>query len=158
MVPTTVWRGQPVTAPPQGQTFLVADDNDGYADALGQDLQGRGGRMLRARSAREGIALFQAHRAALDGVITDIDMETQLAGMRLVYHINRAKFSGSLTVTTTGLDASWAFAWNRWVFTRLFPVDYLIPKRPIRRRGEVLWLRTAARRRVVLCSDHGGNR
>ena len=140
------WHGQAVVAPPAAGHYLIVDDNDRYAAALAADAQARGGTSLRARSAREGIDLYRERFATLAGVITDIDMETQLAGLRVVYYLNRQGFRGILAVATTGLDAAWAFRWNRWVFSRLLPVDYLIPKRPIRQAGQVLWLQTGAQR------------
>ncbi len=142
-----VWHGHAVVPAPGGGRYLVIDDNDRYAEALMAELHRRGATTLRGRSAGEGIALCRAHGPDLDGIVTDIDMETQLAGLRVVWYVHRRRLPALLAVTTTGLDARWAFRWNRWVFTQLWPVDYLLPKRPIREHGQVLWLATGARRK-----------
>ncbi len=144
----TAWHGHPMSTAPNGDRFLVADDNDRYARALIDDLASRGGVAVRVHSAREGIARLAAETGRFDGIITDIDMETQLSGLRLVRYANRQRFPGWLVVTTTGLDNRLAFRWNRWLFKHGMPVDYLIPKRPVRRDHVVLWLATGAKRRA----------
>lgn len=152
------WYGQPAAPAPAGRSFLVVDDNDRYARALESDLRARGVHTLRAASAAEGIRLFEARADQLDGVVTDISMESELAGLRLVRHVRRRAFPGSLAVASTAFDRRIGFAVNRLVLGHLLPCDYLIPKRPIARGGTVLWLPTPAcdrYRRVIAPGPSG---
>jgi len=143
MTPISVqrWHGLKVTESPVFKRVLVVDDNDYYAEQLMADLVSRGAVCERAHSASEGIAMLNEDAARFDAVITDISMETELAGLRVLRHVRRIAFAGQVGTATTALDARWAFTLNRFFLGVIYQADYLIPKRPITQKGEVLWIR-----------------
>lgn len=143
MTPITVqrWHGLKVTEAPVFRRVLVVDDNDYYAEQLMADLASRGAICERACSASEGIAMLNEDGSRFDAVITDISMETELAGLRVLRHARRIAFAGQVGTATTALDARWAFTLNRFFLGMVYQADYLIPKRPITQKGEVLWIR-----------------
>ncbi len=136
--------------PQEGQIrrVLLVDDNDRYAESLQRDLEERGAVVVRVSSAREGLDALENSAQPFDAVVSDISMEGQLAGLKV---LRRAKKMGSvrlLACATTGLDTRIGFYFNYLVLGLLYRCDYLIPKRPIKQRGHVQWLR-------VFHSRHG---
>lgn len=135
------WHGLEVSESPVFRRVLVVDDNDYYAEQLTADLVSRGALCERACSASEGIAMLSQDSDRFDAVITDISMETELAGLKVLRHARRIAFAGQVGTATTALDARWAFTLNRFFLGVVYQADYLIPKRPITQKGEVLWIR-----------------
>ncbi|AOV18239.1 hypothetical protein BJI67_15265 [Acidihalobacter aeolianus] len=141
--PIRRWHGLAVGESPAFRHVLVVDDNDFYAERLSADLAARGATCERACSAAEGMAMLDAGRERYDAVVTDISMETELAGLKVLRHARRIGFRGQVASATTALDARWAFTLNRFFLGVVYRADYLIPKRPIARDGEVLWIRVS---------------
>ncbi len=121
---------------------LLVDDNDSYADAITQDLENRGASVIRARSAAEGISVLRERANELDGVVSDISMETQISGLKVLRTARRVRdFHGTVTCATTGLDTPVSFFLNRFILGKLYRSDFIIPKRPIRREKKVIWIK-----------------
>ncbi|APZ42007.1 response regulator [Acidihalobacter ferrooxydans] len=134
------WFGLAVGQSPAFKHVLVVDDNDFYAQRLTADLTARGAQVQRARTAAEGMALLERHGADFDAVVTDISMETELAGLKVLRKARRCNFRGRVATATTALDSRVGFTVNRFVLGVLHRSDYLIPKKPIDKDGHVLWL------------------
>jgi CheY-like chemotaxis protein len=144
------YRNRPRSNPPQLKRVLVVDDNKFYAEALTKDVQARGATdVLRAEDAEEGIRMLGERCEGFDGIITDITMETQLSGLRVIRHANRCGFPGVLAVATTGIDNAVGLAFNTMIFGHVYKTDYMIPKKPVQDHGDVMWIETPARGRRV---------
>jgi CheY-like chemotaxis protein len=128
--------------PPQLRHVLLVDDNDRYAKAIGDHLRRRGTVVERVHSAAEGLEALRKRANDFDGVITDITMETQISGLRILARARRLGFEGLLVTASTGLDSPVGYLINRFILGTLYGCDYLIPKRPIKRRGKVAWIRS----------------
>lgn len=146
-----LWFGVAVSESPVFGHVLVVDDNDFYAAQLTDDLIARGARVVRACNAIDGIALLEARGHEFDAVISDIAMETELAGLKVLHKARRCGFRGYLASATTGLDTWWGFALNRLILGGLYGCNFLIPKRPIRTAGHVFWI--PARRNIRTVSS-----
>lgn len=142
MAPTFIrhWHGLVVGEPPVFRCVLIVDDNDFYAQCLSADLAERGAICERAHSAAEGMHMLDVGIDRYDAVVTDISMETELAGLKVLRHARRIGFGGQVACATTALDARWAFTLNRFFLGVVYRADYLIPKRPMARDNEVLWI------------------
>lgn len=141
-------QGTPTPGGPQRgslQRVLLVDDNDRYATALTADLIARGvTEIVRAVNAREGIQRLRDEPGAFDGVVSDISMEHQISGLRVLRAARRISDPDILVAcATTGLDSPIAYRINRFILGSLFRCDYLIPKRPIKRDERVIWIRAA---------------
>lgn len=136
----TIWHGVSAVSPPEMQHVLLVDDNDFYAGKLTRSLQSHSNaKVTRVISAQAAIALLQVHPDIYDGVVTDMSMETELAGLKVLAFCKKIQFSGTVAVATTALDTAWAFFINQWLFA-WYGADYLIPKRFIKKRQGVIWL------------------
>jgi DNA-binding LytR/AlgR family response regulator len=134
------WFGLAVGDSPAFKRVLVVDDNDFYAEQLTTDLAARGAQVERACNAAEGMDLLERRGADFDAVVTDISMETELAGLKVLRKARRCGFRGRVATATTGLDSWWGFTINRFVLGVMYRSDYLIPKKPIVDDGHVLWI------------------
>lgn len=142
------WYGRTASAPPALGRLLIVDDNRRYARALEAHAYDQGaGAVTCARSAAQGIALLGEDGGGFDTVITDLSMEEELAGLRVIRHLRERRYAGTLAVASTAIDTPLGFAVNLLVFALPYRTDYMIPKRPIRRGGGVLWIPSLGRRR-----------
>lgn len=121
------------------------DDNDRYAAAITGDLESRGAHVVRVKSAREGIRLLEAGSDAFDGLITDITMETQVSGLKVLSTARRLHFEGVTATASTGLDTGIGYLLNRFLLGTVYGCSYLIPKRLIKRRKQIAWIRIGRR-------------
>jgi hypothetical protein len=128
-----------VVRPPEFERVLLVDDNDRYAAAITGDLLSRGAEVVRMRSAAAGVEAIRAS-GGFDCIVTDITMETQISGLRVLTAARRTGFRGALVTASTGLDTWPGFVFNRFVLGTLFGCHYLIPKRLIKRRRKVAWI------------------
>ncbi len=119
---------------------LLADDNDRYAKALTEHMLEAGvGEVIRAYNAKEAIEYLKAHGDEVDGVVSDISMETQISGLKVL----KAARKGSkrmVTTATTGLDTKIGYIINYFFLGILYRCDFLIPKRPIKQDGIINWI------------------
>ncbi|MFH1863048.1 MAG: response regulator [bacterium] len=118
---------------------LLVDDNDDYARMLLTHLEPLGYEFQRAKSAAEGCQnLFKSGVAYYGLVVTDITMEGQTAGLRLIRKMRRKGYLGTLIVASTGFNAP-VVAFLAKPFMALWGVDVLIPKEPLK-RGQIVYI------------------
>ena len=111
---------------------LIIDDNDRYADLLLDHLVPRGYQFERARSAQEGMeTLIKAGPQGYSLIVTDITMEGQTAGLRLIRKIRRHGYRGVLIVASTGFNFPIVLHLSR-PFLAVWGVDVLVPKEPLK--------------------------
>ncbi len=125
----------PMSAPQlktSSRSALLIDDNDDYAAMLLEHLAPRGFRFDRARSAREGMEILR-HCGAPNYrlIVTDITMEGQTAGLKLIFRLRRLGFRGVLVVASTGFNLPWVLHVSRPLLA-LLGVDALVPKEPLK--------------------------
>ncbi|MDP8209043.1 MAG: response regulator [Candidatus Electryonea clarkiae] len=130
------------TQPPKLNRVLLVDDNDRYVSALTEHLEKSGVEVFRVETARDGVKAILSDGENFDGIVTDISMEGQLSGLKVLSAAKKSGFSGILTVATTGLDTWFGFFFNRVFFGKLMKCDYLIPKRPIKKSGKIIWIKS----------------
>jgi CheY-like chemotaxis protein len=108
--------------------LLLVDDNDRYAAILDEYFQALGYTSDRARDGAEGYRLFQErgkeHYAV---IVTDITMESQMAGIHMLKKIHKDGYRGTVVVASTGFDFPGATTLSRILLAGI-GIDYLIPK------------------------------
>lgn len=132
------WYGVSALTPPVLQHVLLADDNDFYAKSLINFFALQNTKVTYVTSAQAAIALL-AQPNSFDGVITDISMETELAGLKVLAYCKKIQFSGKVAAATTALNSFWGFFVNQWIFA-WYGADFLIPKKLIRKNQNIIWL------------------
>ncbi len=115
------------------QPALIIDDNDDYAALLLGHLEPRGFHFDRARSAREGLEILNQNGVrGYRLIVTDITMEGQTAGLKLIRQIRQLRYRGVLMVASTGFNSRLVLHLSR-VLMSLWGVDVLVPKDPLKR-------------------------
>lgn len=133
--------GFKVQTPPVFKRVLIVDDNPHYAKRIEADILSRGdAEIVKAENAAEGIALMDKAHNTFDAIVTDMSMETEYAGTRIMRHAKKIGFNGRLCVATTALDYWYGLYTTGLVFRYFYGADYMIPKRPINREEKVYWL------------------
>ncbi len=108
--------------------LLLVDDNDRYAAILEEYFQSRGYTIERARDGAEGYKLFRERgRDYYAVIVTDITMESQMAGIHMLKKIHRDGYKGTVVVASTGFDFPGATTLSRIMLSGI-GIDYLIPK------------------------------
>lgn len=117
--------------------LLLVDDNDRYADILTEYFSPMGYAIERARDGAEGYDMF-AKRGPdyYRVVVTDITMETQMAGILMLRKMHAAGFPGTVVVASTGFDVPGATTLTR-LFLAGIGIDYLVPKTTVLKRDLV---------------------
>jgi len=119
--------------------LLLVDDNDKYARLLTAHFEPLGYEIERAYTAEEGWRIYQErdpeHFAVL---VTDITMESQLAGVGMIRKIKRAGFPGTIVVANTGFDVPGGMAFSRLFFTP-YGVHYLVPKTTVLKEAPLFY-------------------
>lgn len=119
--------------------LLLVDDNDRYAGILADHFSPMGYGIERARDGAEGFRLFE--EKGLDYysvVVTDITMETQMAGIQMLKKMHAAGFRGTVVVASTGFDVPGATTLTR-LFLAGIGIDYLVPKTTVL-KGDLVFL------------------
>ena len=120
---------------------LLADDNDRYAEALTNDLRKRGAEeVIRVFDAATAVLKIREEGDTIDTVVTDISMESQISGLKVLRAARKNRPDRLVVVATTGLDTKLGFLFNRLLLGKLYRCDFLIPKRPIKRDGNIFWI------------------
>lgn len=120
---------------------LLADDNDRYAEALTHDLRKRGAtEIIRVFDAASAVEKLREDGDSIDTVVTDISMETQISGLKVLREAHKGDSKRLVVVATTGLDTKLGFLFNRFFLGTLYKCDFLIPKRPIKQDGRIFWI------------------
>ena len=108
--------------------LLLVDDNDKYARLLSEYFTPLGYEIERAVNASEGLELFSKNeKKHFDVIVTDITMESQLAGIFMIRKIHKMGFAGISVIASTGFDVPMGMFFSR-LFLRPYGVDYLVPK------------------------------
>jgi CheY-like chemotaxis protein len=119
--------------------LLLVDDNDRYAELLAEYFEGYGYTIERARNAREGLELYLNHNKDFyDVIVSDITMESQLAGYSMIKKIFRTDYRGTVVFASTGFDVTFGMLISRYLFKK-YGVDYLVPKTTVIDRSPVFY-------------------
>ena len=111
--------------------ILLVDDNDKYAGLIEEFFTGRGYTLDRAGTAAEGLEQFNAHPSDYYRmIVTDITMETQLAGISMLRKISRLGYPGTVVIASTGFDFPGVIGMTR-VLMRPYGVHFLVHKTTI---------------------------
>jgi CheY-like chemotaxis protein len=114
--------------------LLLVDDNDKYARLLEEYFAPMGYQIERAITAAEGTAkLNEFPPRHFDVLVTDITMESQLAGIFMLGRIKPEQFQGTLVVASTGFDVFGVMPVSRLLF-RAYGAHYLVPKTSVLRK------------------------
>ncbi len=108
--------------------LLLVDDNDKYAALLREHFAPLGYEIRHVVNAAEGRkALEEKGMDYYQVVVTDITMETQLAGLSLVRWMHKQGFGGTVVIASTGFDVSAGMFLGKLLLGS-YGVHYLIPK------------------------------
>ncbi len=120
-------------------TVLVVDDNDKYASHLINYFNQKNIPTQRAVNAAEGYEMFTS--ASYSAIISDITMETQISGLKMVRSIFTSGYKGEIIIATTGFDVRGVMFIGKFLLPIYAGVGWMIPKVPLK-RGEVLFYPT----------------
>ena len=119
--------------------LLLVDDNDKYAALLSEYFSPMGYEIDRAYNAEEGLSLFSKNSSDhYDVIVTDITMESQLAGIYMIKKIHRLGFRGISVIASTGFDVPFGMFFSR-LFLRSYGVDYLVPKTTVIKKAPLFY-------------------
>ena len=119
--------------------LLLVDDNDKYAKLLADYFKIRGFNIDRAVNASEGLAMYNDHgKDYYDVIVTDITMESQLAGIFMIKKIHKLGFAGISVIASTGFDVPGGKFFSR-LFLRSYGVDYIVPKTTVIRKAPLFY-------------------
>lgn len=112
--------------------LLLVDDNDHYASLLTDYFAPRGFALERAYSAKQGLERYTTQAPDYyAAVITDITMETRLAGFWLVRQLRKAGYTGTMMIASTAFNEIPIIDLHR-AFYLGQGIQFLIPKRELR--------------------------
>jgi CheY-like chemotaxis protein len=121
--------------------ILIVDDNDRYANALEAFYKKYNFDCCRAYHAREGWQIYQQNPTFFS-IVTDITMESQTSGLWLSRKIYSTGFKGYLLIATTGFDFPGVMFCSKYLLPWFSGIDWMIPKKPIRKEGSILFFPT----------------
>ena len=117
--------------------MLLVDDNDRYAAILDEHFQALGYKSERAYDGAEGYKMFKDR--GLDYfpvIVTDITMESQMAGIHMLKKIHQDGYKGTIVVASTGFDFPGATGLTRLILSGI-GIDYLIPKTSVLKKEPI---------------------
>lgn len=120
-------------------TVLIVDDNDKYAFQLISYFNQKNISTQRAVNAAQGYEMFSSFPYST--IISDITMETQISGLKMVRSIFKSGYKGEIIIATTGFDVRGVMFLGRFLLPIYAGVGWMIPKVPLK-RGEVLFYPT----------------
>jgi CheY-like chemotaxis protein len=120
-------------------TVLIVDDNDRYASHLINYFNQKNIPTQRAVNAVQGFEMFSSFAYAT--IISDVTMETQISGLKMVRSIFKSGYKGEIIIATTGFDVKGVMFIGRLLLPIYAGVGWMIPKVPLK-RGEVLFYPT----------------
>ncbi len=119
--------------------LLLVDDNDRYAAILSEYFGALGYAIDRAVDAAGGLRMFREHPNDHYAVIvTDITMESQLAGISMLGRMQKEGYPGTVVVASTGFDVRGVIPLSRLILRR-YGVDYLVRKTTVLTRQLEFW-------------------
>ncbi|GIX43310.1 MAG: response regulator [Leptospiraceae bacterium] len=108
--------------------LLLVDDNDKYAKILTEYFQKKSYIIDRAYDGKEALEILQSKDLKYyDIILTDITMESQLAGLTFLKKARQIGYKGKIIIASTGFNYSIAM-FLAPLFLNHLKVDYLIPK------------------------------
>ncbi len=112
---------------------LIVDDNTDYVRLLQRHLKPCGYHFDRVWNAAEGFELFEDVGAGYYSlIVTDITMEGQTAGLKLIRKIRQYGYRNPIMVASTGFNNPLVL-WGAKALMRFWGVDLLVPKKALRR-------------------------
>ncbi len=119
--------------------LLIVDDNEYYSDALKVYFEKMRYLVDIAPSAKEAHMLLQKKGwVYYDIILTDITMESQLAGLFMLRKIFKNDFQGTIIVASTGFDFPGMITLSRLVLG-IIGVNYIVPKKSITRGKPIFY-------------------
>jgi len=119
--------------------LLLVDDNDKYAKLLTDYFKPLGYEIDLAVNASEGLAKFSEHpKEYYDVIVTDITMESQLAGVFMIKKIHKLGFPGTSVIASTGFDVPGGMFFSRLIL-RSYGVDYIVPKTTVIKKSPLFY-------------------
>ena len=110
------------------KNLLIVDDNDKYARILWEYFEKLGYSIERALDGKTGYeAVTGRGMDHFQVIVTDITMETQMAGMTMLKRLYKDGYRGIVVVASTGFDVPLARPITRMFFSGI-GIDYLVPK------------------------------
>ncbi len=108
--------------------LLLVDDNDKYAKILSEYFESMGYEIDRAYFGSEALEIIKNKGVNYYSLIlTDITMESQLAGLKFLKNARKLGFKGKIIIASTGFNYNVSLMLAP-VFLSNLNVDYLIPK------------------------------
>ncbi|MCI0515042.1 response regulator [candidate division KSB1 bacterium] len=107
---------------------LIADDNNFYYDIMETIFKENGYQVTRAVTAKAAWQLIQVHGVEhFNLLVSDITMESQLAGLYLAIKLKKAGFKNPMYFASTGFN----FTFNYFLsggLLKLLGIQRIIPK------------------------------
>lgn len=117
------------------KSLLIVDDNDRYAALIREHYEPLGYSCDRVGTAAEGIQRVKdAGLSHYSVIVTDITMESQMAGFKLIRYLKKEQFPGTLVVASTGFDVKPGMILARMIMGNM-GVDFLIPKSTVLKKA-----------------------
>ena len=108
--------------------LLIVDDNDKYARILDEYYVDLGYSIDRAVDGASGYnAVKEKGMEHYQVIVTDITMETQMAGITMLKRLYKEGYRGTVVVASTGFDVPLARPLTK-AFLGGMGIDYLVPK------------------------------
>lgn len=119
--------------------LLLVDDNDRYAAILNEYFANLGYSIERAVDGQEGFQFFQDKgKDYYPVIVTDITMESQMAGIHMLRKIHNAGYNGTVVVASTGFDFPGATTLTRLLLSGI-GIDFLIPKTSVLKKDPIFY-------------------
>ena len=111
---------------------LIIDDNANYVDMLLHHFEPVGFEFDHAWNATEGYQTLQDVGSGYYGlIITDITMEGQTSGLKLIRRMRKYGYKGVIMVASTGFNSRFVREISRRVL-KWWGVDLIVPKAPLK--------------------------
>ncbi|MFN3604213.1 MAG: response regulator transcription factor [Leptonema sp. (in: bacteria)] len=118
--------------------LLLVDDNDKYAKII-IELFADKYEIHRAKNGKEAIEFLEKNGVNFYSlIITDITMESQLAGLNFLKRARKKGYHGKIIIASTGFNYSIALNLAP-LFLNSLKVDYLIPKDSLLKKELLLY-------------------
>lgn len=119
--------------------LLLVDDNDRYTTILTEYYQKLGYQITSAINAADGLARFREQdKGYFSVIVTDITMESQLAGISMLGRIRAEGFPGTVVVASTGFDVFGVVNLSRLLLRR-YGVHFLVRKTTVLAKEIEFW-------------------
>ena len=108
--------------------MLLVDDNEHYSGILRDIYEKKGYRVESVVSAAEALNILQKRSISFyDTLISDVTMESRLAGLYMVWRVRKMGYKGTVILASTGFDVLGATSISR-SFLGSLGVHYIVPQ------------------------------